>query len=127
MSNHKDLYDLIDPNRFPNLKQMLKGLRNYQVNSFHNVVPYNRLSRLLILPVSYVLVKLMNHNLFKSEYDQRKRPNPFMPRWIYKIRRKHYVYWEISRLSRGLPKAFTYSRWDQKARMMYHVDLDGQM
>lgn len=46
---------------------------------------------------------------------------------MYKIRRQHYVYWEISRLARGLPKTFTYSTWDTKARMMYHVDLEGNM
>jgi hypothetical protein len=50
-----------------------------------------------------------------------------MPRYIYKIRRNHYVYWEISRLARGLPKTFSYSTWDAKARMMYHVDLQGEM
>lgn len=26
-----------------------------------------------------------------------------------------------------MPKTFTYSTWDPKARMMYHVDLDGNM
>lgn len=43
----------------------------------------------------------------------RKRPNMFIPKFIYKIRREHYVYWEISRLARGLPKTFTYSNWDR--------------
>lgn len=38
-----------------------------------------------------------------------------MPQWVYEIRRKHYVFWEISRLARGLPKTFTYSTWDPKA------------
>ena len=46
---------------------------------------------------------------------------------MYRIRRAHFVYWEISRLARGLPKTFTYSTWDEKARMMYHVDLEGEM
>ena len=44
-----------------------------------------------------------------------KQPNPFIPRKVYEIRRKHYVFWEISRLARGLPKTFTYSTWDAKA------------
>lgn len=35
------------------------------------------------------------------------------------------MYWEISRLAKGLPKTFTYSNWDKKAKMMYHVDLEG--
>ena len=45
----------------------------------------------------------------------RKRPNLFIPRFIYAIRREHYVFWEISRIARGLPKTFTYSNWDQTA------------
>jgi hypothetical protein len=50
-----------------------------------------------------------------------------VPKYIYKVRREHYIFWEISRLARGLPKTFTYSTWDPKARMMYHVDLEGRM
>jgi len=45
----------------------------------------------------------------------RKRPNMLIPKFIYKIRREHYVFWEISRIARGLPKTFTYSNWDEKA------------
>ena len=45
----------------------------------------------------------------------RKKPNILIPRAIYRIRREHYVYWEISRIARGLPKIFTYSTWDPKA------------
>jgi hypothetical protein len=44
-----------------------------------------------------------------------RRPNRLIPRRIYKIRREHYVYWEISRIARGLPKTFTYSNWDETA------------
>ena len=57
----------------------------------------------------------------------RKTPNPFIPRCVYRVRRKSYIYYEISRLSRGVPKTFTYSCWDKKARMMYHVDMNGEM
>ena len=45
----------------------------------------------------------------------RKTPNILIPRTIYRIRREHYVFWEISRVARGLPKTFTYSKWDPKA------------
>ena len=37
------------------------------------------------------------------------------------------MYWEISRVARGKPKTFTYSTWDEQARMMYHVDMAGDM
>ena len=30
-------------------------------------------------------------------------------------------------MARGQPKTFTYSTWDEQARMMYHVDMDGEM
>lgn len=73
------------------------------------------------------MTKLIGHYAFKTEYEIRKHPNPFIPKIVYKIRRQHYVFWEISRLARGLPKTFTYSTWDAKARMMYHVDLEGNM
>ena len=80
-----------------------------------------------MIPAAYFAVTMLKHHMFMTEFDQRKRPNPFIPRFIYKVRRKHYVYWEISRLARGFPKTFTYSTWDPKARMMYHVDLAGEM
>jgi len=64
---------------------------------------------------AFAIAKLTSHYIFKTEYDIRKRPNPFVPRIVYKVRRKHYVFWEISRLARGLPKTFTYSTWDPKA------------
>ena len=80
----------------------------------------------LSLPVAYIGTKYLKHALL-SEFDQREQPNIFVPKVVYKVRRAHYVYWEISRVARGLPKTFTYSTWDEKARMMYHVDLDGEM
>ena len=57
----------------------------------------------------------------------RKKPNILIPELIYRIRREHYIYWEISRIARGLPKTFTYSNWDEQAQMLYHVDLEGKM
>jgi len=45
----------------------------------------------------------------------RRRPNLLIPQFVYKIRRDHYIFWEISRVARGLPKTFTYSNWDEQA------------
>lgn len=61
------------------------------------------------------------------EFDRMKQPNPFIPKFVYRIRRLHFVYWEISRLARNKPKTFTYSKWDKQATMMYHVDINGNM
>jgi len=69
---------------------------------------------------AFILTKLMGHYVFKTEYDMRKQPNPLIPKSIYKIRRQHYVYWEISRLARGMSKTFTYSTWDAKAVSYAH-------
>lgn len=55
----------------------------------------------------------------------RKQPNFLIPKFVYKVRREFYIYWEISRLARGLSKTFTYSNWDEHAKMMYHVEMDG--
>lgn len=63
----------------------------------------------------------------QSEFQVRKQPNILIPKYIYKVRREFYIYWEISRLARGLPKTFTYSNWDDHAKMMYHVEMDGNM
>ena len=63
------------------------------------------------------------HNFTQSEYDVRLHPNILIPKYIYKVRRESYIYWEISRLARGLNRTFTYSNWDEHARMMYHVQL----
>ena len=49
----------------------------------------------------------------------RKRSNMLIPKFVYRIRREHYIYWEISRLARGLPKTFTYSSWDPKSVNLY--------
>lgn len=52
----------------------------------------------------------------------RKQPNMLIPRFVYRIRRQHYIYWEISRVARGLPKTFTYSTWDpQSVRIQFKV------
>jgi hypothetical protein len=88
------------------------------------VRPYNYYLAWLTVPFVYTMTKVLKHNL-QTEYDRRLTPNIFIPRIVYKIRRMHYVYWEISRLARGLPKTFTYSTWDERAKMMYHVDLKG--
>ena len=68
----------------------------------------------MALVVAYTLSRAIGHYAFKDEYNQMKHPI-FVPKVVYDIRRKHYVFWEISRLARGLPKTFTYSTWDAKA------------
>ena len=66
----------------------------------------------------------VKRNFTNTEFDiRRKRPSLFVPRFIYRIRRDHYIYWEISRLARGLPKTFTYSNWDPNAVRLHFESL----
>jgi hypothetical protein len=58
---------------------------------------------------SYCYIK---HNFFQAEFDVRKKPNILIPADIYNVRRKHYIYWEISRVARGLTKTFSYYDYD---------------
>jgi hypothetical protein len=114
----------IDDRRAPNVKQYLRGLRKYRYAKLTISKPYNYYLLWGSPFFAYAGVKYLKHALM-SEFDRREQPNIFVPKTVYRIRRLHYVYWEISRVARGLPKTFTYSTWDEKARMMYHVDLDG--
>jgi len=111
----QDLFDNINEKRFPSLKKFLRGSRNYYILSQFSKAKYNHYNFYAAVFVSYIFTKSLHHFAFKTEYDQRKQPNPFIPVQVYKIRRLSYIYWEISRLSRGLPKTFTYSTWDEKA------------
>eukprot|EP00347_Sterkiella_histriomuscorum_P013534 403364343 len=113
-SNGPNWFAQLDESKAPNVKQYLQK-------------PYNYYNYWVALIGAFMFVKYVKKNFTQTEFDMRKRPNMFIPKFIYRIRREHYVYWEISRLARGLPKTFTYSNWDVTARMMYHVDLEGRM
>lgn len=119
-------FSKLDERKAPNVKKYLIGLRQYNYLSLYTSKPYNHYPLMLSPILAYVGVKILKNSL-RLEFDRREQPNIFIPKTVYKIRRQHYVYWEISRLARGLPKTFTYSTWDPKAAMMYHVDLKGEM
>ena len=67
----------------------------------------------------------MLHHFFKlvrlvlivdlQEFDRREQPNHLIPKLVYDVRRQTYVFWELQRLARGMPKTFTHSDWDEKA------------
>lgn len=77
--------------------------------------PYNFYNKWFAVVAAYFVTKYIGHYWFQTEYAIGKQPNCFIPRIVYKIRRQHYTFWEISRVARGLPKTFTYSTWDPKA------------
>jgi len=45
----------------------------------------------------------------------RNKPNFLVPASVYKVRREHYIYWELSRVARGRKKTFTYFNYDKEA------------
>lgn len=50
-----------------------------------------------------------------QEFEKRENPNPLIPSFIYRIRREHYLYWELSRLARGKSTTFTHYDWDNNS------------
>jgi len=48
-----------------------------------------------------------------------------IPQFIYRARREHYIYWELSRLARGKSTTFTYFDWDPETESIYLNARDG--
>ncbi|CAI2376731.1 unnamed protein product [Moneuplotes crassus] len=110
-----------------NVKQYLRGVRKIQKLNLIRTPRYNYYNHIIAFFLVWYGTSYVKHNFMQSEYEVRKQPNILIPKFVYKVRREHYIYWEISRLARGFPKTFTYSNWDDQAKMMYHVDMDGNM
>lgn len=58
---------------------------------------------------------------FQKEFDQREQPNILIPKFVYKSRREHYIFWELSRLARG-KKAF-FSHYEYHEQSVKHKEL----
>lgn len=42
------------------------------------------------------ITKYVKHNFTQTEFDIRRgKPNMLIPKFVYRIRRDHYIYWEI--------------------------------
>ncbi len=54
------------------------------------------------------------HNYTNPEFEIRNKPNILIPKSVYDVRRKHYIYWEQSRIARGFNKTFTYFNYDNE-------------
>lgn len=101
-------FSQLDASRAPNLKRYLYGLRQYHYLSQYSQRPYNYYLYRSVPFLAYASYKLAKH-CTSLEFDRREQPNLLVPKIVYQIRRQHYVYWELARLARGLPKTFTYS------------------
>jgi hypothetical protein len=61
---------------------------------------------------SFIYIK---HNYTQPEFIIREKPNILIPRSVYEVRRKHYIYWELSRIARGYRKTFSYYNYDKES------------
>lgn len=96
-------------------KLILKGFKVLKEDSLYNNkenYTYNKYkASLLFISISYVFL-YFKHNYLKFEFQKMKKPNILIPEVVYKIRKEHYIYWEKSRLARGLSTTFSYYNYD---------------
>lgn len=93
-------------------------------NYTHRYRSYRKLSLCLSLFLLFIFIKKY---LMKFEFQLFKKPNCFIPRIIYRIRREHYIYWEKSRIARGLQTTFSYYNFDNNSKMMNVTDNNGNI
>jgi hypothetical protein len=74
---------------------------------------YNKYKYGIIFLVTLYGYFYFKHNFTKPEFEIRERPNILIPKSIYEVRRKNYIYWELSRLARGYRKTFSYYNYDK--------------
>lgn len=122
------------------MKLILKGLKIiseenktrsvHGLNTFHSTTRgglinnskphiYNKYKPLIIFLLCSYSFLYIKHNFLQFEYQKLKQPNFLIPKFIYRIRREHYVYWEKSRLARGLPTTFSYYNYDKESVSYY--------
>ena len=76
---------------------------------------YNKYKYILSFGLVIYLYFYINHNYTKPEFEIRKKPNILIPKSVYDVRLKHYIYWEQSRVARGFRKTFTYYNYDNES------------
>lgn len=75
---------------------------------------YNKYKYHVLAVLSVYSLCYLKHNYTKNEFEMRKQPNILIPMSVYEVRRKHYIYWELSRVARGYRKTFTYYNYDKE-------------
>jgi hypothetical protein len=76
---------------------------------------YNKYKLWMILVFSVYGYCYIKHNYTQPEFAVREKPNILIPKSVYEVRRKHYIYWEISRIARGYRKTFSYYNYDKES------------
>ncbi|CAD8197898.1 unnamed protein product [Paramecium pentaurelia] len=103
----------------------LRGLRGF-FESQDVTVNKRKMRIILSLIFSLYSYGWIQHNWMKHEFDIRKQPNFLIPIWVYHARREHYIYYEQSRLARGLSTTFSYYDWDPVSQMVCYTDKQGK-
>jgi hypothetical protein len=80
---------------------------------------YNKYKFFLVSLLGIYISFYIKHNYFQPEFEVRRKPNILIPQGIYDVRRKHYIYWEISRVARGERKTFTYYNYDKESVLKF--------
>ena len=100
------------------IKLILKGfkiLKEDKIFKIKETHRYNKYKPLLILLASSYILLYLKHNYTEFEFQKMKKPNILIPEVVYKIRKEHYIYWEKSRLARGLPTTFSHFNFDKES------------
>lgn len=88
---------------------------------------YRRYKNFTIFLSLILLIGFVKNYLFKFEFQLFKKVNFLIPKAVYRVRREHYIYWEKSRIARGMQTTFSYYNYDDKSKMMNVTDNNGNI
>jgi hypothetical protein len=88
-----------------------------QMKSFPQT--YNKYRYILATCLGLYGIFYLKHNLTQPEFECREKPNILIPKIVYKTRRAHHIYWEVSRIARGYVKTFSYYNFDKESVKIY--------
>ena len=99
------------------IKFMFQNLNYYGVDLIGPRITdnYNKYKLWMILVFSIYAFCYIKHNFNQTEFSSREKPNILIPKSVYKVRRKSYIYWELSRMARGFKKTFSYYNYDKES------------
>ena len=111
-----------------NLKLILKGFKVLKEESIFKAEfqRYNKYKYLLLFSFASYAFLYIKHNYFQFEFQKRKQSSIFIPKFVYRIRKEHYIYWEKSRQTRGLPTTFSYYNYDKESDMLNITNKNGE-
>jgi hypothetical protein len=116
----KGIKMLVEEHSSSSSNNTFHSMRNRGLVSSKKPHRYNKYKGVLILFSCCYTMLYIKHNFLKFEYEKLKQPNFLIPRFVYRIRKQHYIYWEKSRLARGLPTTFSYYKYDVESVRIYY-------